>query len=57
MTSIPSIPRCPRSGDLLDEQVSAEGRLCEAAQAGRFLDELEWYANASRVARAGGVPY
>jgi hypothetical protein len=26
-------------------------------QDGRFLDELEWYANALKVARSGGVPY
>ena len=56
MSSIPSILAMPKVQELFDDhdQPIADwmGR-----QAGRFLDELEWYANALKTARTGGVPY
>jgi NAD(P)H-dependent FMN reductase len=54
--SIPSILPVPRVQDAFDD----EGRPRDEgyhARAARFLGELEWYANALKVARAGGVPY
>jgi len=56
MPSIPSILAMPRAQDLFDEQGQPRPDWV-ARQAGRFLDELEWYANALKAARAGGVPY
>jgi NAD(P)H-dependent FMN reductase len=56
MPSIPSILAMPRVQDLLDEQGQSKADWV-GRQAGRFLDELEWYANALKAARAGGVPY
>jgi NAD(P)H-dependent FMN reductase len=56
MPSIPSILAMPRAQDLFDEQGQPRADWV-ARQAGRFLDELEWYANALKAARAGGVPY
>src|SRR3954454_10107867 len=56
MPSIPSILPLPKPQDLFDE----EGRTNAdwvGRQAERFLNELEWYANALKAARAGGVPY
>ena len=56
MPSIPSLLAMPKAQDLFDEQdqLTADwvGR-----QAGRFLDELEWYGTALMTARRGGVPY
>ena len=54
--SIPSLLPVPSVQDAFDD----EGRPHDEAyhrRAGRFLDELEWYANALKAARAGGVPY
>jgi NAD(P)H-dependent FMN reductase len=54
--SIPSLLPIPNVQDAFDD----EGRPHDEQyhrRAGRFLDELEWYANALKAARAGGVPY
>ena len=56
MPSIPSILAMPRAQDLFEEQGQPRADWV-ARQAGRFLDELEWYAKALKAARAGGVPY
>jgi hypothetical protein len=56
MPSIPSILAMPRAQDLFDEQGQPRADWL-ARQAGRFLDELEWYARALKAARTGGVPY
>ena len=54
--SIPSLLPIPRVQDAFDD----EGRPHDQEyprRAARFLDELEWYANALKAARAAGVPY
>ncbi len=54
--SIPSLLPVPRVQDAFDE----DGRPLDEAwhkRAARFLGELEWYANALKSARRGGVPY
>jgi NAD(P)H-dependent FMN reductase len=54
--SIPSLLPVPRVQDAFDD----EGRPHDEQwhkRAGRFLDEMEWYANALKAARASGVPY
>ena len=54
--SIPSLLPVPRVQDAFDE----DGRPRDEAlpgRAARFLDELEWYANALKTARQAGVPY
>ena len=56
MPSIPSILALPKVQDLFDEQGQPRADWL-ARQAGRFLDELEWYAKALKAARTGGVPY
>src|SRR3984885_2282797 len=56
MPSIPSILALPKAQDLFDEASQPRADWV-ARQAGRFLDELEWYANALKAARAAGVPY
>jgi NAD(P)H-dependent FMN reductase len=56
MPSIPSLLPVPRVQDAFDEA----GQPADDAyhrRAGRFLEELEWYANALKVARQSGVPY
>jgi NAD(P)H-dependent FMN reductase len=56
MPSIPSLLPVPSVQDAFDD----EGRPKDEAlhrRAGRFLDELEWYAKALKAARAAGVPY
>ncbi|MCQ8240868.1 NADPH-dependent FMN reductase [Rhizosaccharibacter radicis] len=56
MPSIPSLLPFPRAAASLDE----EGRPLDPAhppRADRFLDELEWYAEALRDRRSRGVPY
>jgi NAD(P)H-dependent FMN reductase len=56
MPSIPSLLPVPRVQDTFD----IEGRSQDEAfarRASRFLDELEWYASALKVARQAGVPY
>ncbi|GBU18282.1 MULTISPECIES: NADPH-dependent FMN reductase [Methylobacterium] len=55
-SSIPSLLPIPRIGKALDEAgTPAEEWLGKAA--GRFLDELVWYAEALKAQRAGGTPY
>jgi NAD(P)H-dependent FMN reductase len=54
--SIPSLLPVPHVQDAFD----ADGKAHDEAyprRAARFLDELEWYANALKVARQAGVPY
>jgi NAD(P)H-dependent FMN reductase len=46
MPSIPSILALPRAQDLFDEEGQPKADWL-ARQAGRFLDELEWYADAA----------
>jgi NAD(P)H-dependent FMN reductase len=56
MPSIPTLLPLPKAQDLFDE----EGRPKVdwlPSRAEHFLAELEWYANALKAARAGGVPY
>ena len=56
MPSIPSLLPIPGVGKALDEAGQpAEERLGKAA--GRFLDELTWYAEALRAQRRTGTPY
>jgi len=56
MSSIPSLLPIPRLQKVVDAQgVPAEPWL--AAAAGRFLDELEWHAEALRNRRRRGTPY
>lgn len=56
MPSTPSLLPIPRIHEALDEQGSpADARL--ARSAGRFLDELVWYAEALKARRAEGTPY
>ena len=52
MPSIPSILALPKAQDLFDEQGEPRADWV-ALQARRFLDELEWYADALKAARAG----
>ena len=54
--SIPSLLPVPKVQEAFDD----EGRPRDEAyhrRAARFLDELEWYANALKAARGAGVPY
>jgi NAD(P)H-dependent FMN reductase len=54
--SIPSLLPVPKVQEAFDE----EGRPHDESyhrRAARFLDELEWYANALKAARGAGVPY
>jgi NAD(P)H-dependent FMN reductase len=54
--SIPSLLPVAKVQDAFDE----DGRPLDAAyhrRAARFLDELEWYAQALKQQRASGVPY
>jgi NAD(P)H-dependent FMN reductase len=54
--SIPSLLPIPEVHKVLDE----DGNLLQPwleRSAGRFLDELTWYAEALREKRKGGVPY
>lgn len=54
--SIPSLLPIPRIGKALDEAGKpSEEWLGKAA--GKFLDELTWYAEALKVQRAKGTPY
>jgi NAD(P)H-dependent FMN reductase len=56
MPSIPSLLPVPSVQDAFDDEGHPrdEGYHRRAA---RFLDELEWYANALKTARGAGVPY
>ena len=56
ISSIPSILAMPRAQDLFDEQGQPREDWV-VRQAGRFPDELGWYARAQKAARTGGVPY
>jgi NAD(P)H-dependent FMN reductase len=56
MPSIPSILPFPQAQEMLDEQGKPTGDR-PGKGAARFFDELEWYADALRTARAGGTPY
>ena len=56
MPSIPSIFPIPQVQDAFDERGRANQPIFEQ-RAGRFLDELEWYAGALRHARERGTPY
>jgi NAD(P)H-dependent FMN reductase len=56
MPSIPSILPFPRAIEVLDDDGKPLGDL-PGKSADRFFDELEWYANALRAARAAGTPY
>src|SRR5438067_10872496 len=54
--SIPSLLPVPKVQEAFDE----DGRPRDESyhrRAARFLDELEWYANALKAARQAGVPY
>lgn len=56
MPSIPSLLPVPRVGKALDEAgTPAEAWLTKAA--GKFLDELTWYAEALKAQRQKGTPY
>ena len=56
MPSIPSLLPVPRVGKALDEAgTPAEPWLAKAA--GKFLDELTWYAEALKAQRQKGTPY
>jgi NAD(P)H-dependent FMN reductase len=54
--SIPSLLPVPKVQEAFDESGVPKDAAWER-RAGRFLDELEWYARALRAARGGGVPY
>ena len=56
MPSIPSLFPIGRIGQALAEDGAAQDPALER-RVGRFLDELAWYANALKAARAGGTPY
>ena len=56
MPSISSLFPIPRIHDALDEHGSAKHAGFET-RFDRFAGELEWYAEALRVARTAGVPY
>jgi NAD(P)H-dependent FMN reductase len=56
MPSIPSLLPFPKVHEALDADGRSNNERTDKA-ADRFLDELEWYANALRAARALGVPY
>jgi NAD(P)H-dependent FMN reductase len=56
MSSIPSILPFPKVHEALDADGNPASERTDKS-AGRFLDELEWYANALKAARAQGVPY
>jgi NAD(P)H-dependent FMN reductase len=54
--SIPSLFPVPKVQDAIDEKgIPLDDGLNR--RAARFLDELEWYANALKAARGTGVPY
>jgi len=55
-SSIPSLLPIPRIGKALDAEGNAQEEWLSRA-AGRFLDELFWYAEALAAKRASGIPY
>lgn len=56
MSSIPSILPFPKVPELLDADGRPTNERLDRSM-GRFLGELEWYAEALKAARAKGVPY
>jgi NAD(P)H-dependent FMN reductase len=54
--SIPSLLPVPHVQDAFDENGLPQDE-AYPRRAARFLDELEWYANALKAARQSGVPY
>ena len=54
--SIPSLLPVPHVQDAFDENGLPHDE-AYPRRAARFLDELEWYANALKAARQAGVPY
>jgi NAD(P)H-dependent FMN reductase len=56
LVTVPSIFAMPKVGKTFDEDGKALDDAHEK-RIGKFLDELEWYAEALRAARAKGVPY
>jgi NAD(P)H-dependent FMN reductase len=56
MSSIPSILPFPKVHEALDADGNPTSERTDKS-AGRFLAELEWYAEALKAARARGVPY
>lgn len=56
MSSIPSILPFPKAHELLSEDGRPTGDR-PGRGATKFFDELEWYANALKLARANGTPY
>ena len=54
--SIPSILAVPQISRALDEDGVPADREAMDRRAGRFLDELGWYATALKAARATGTP-
>ena len=56
MPSIPSIQPMPKVQDQFEDDGTPRDA-SHAARLGRFLDEFEWYADALKAARKGGVPY
>ncbi len=56
MPSIPSIFPVPRVQNAFDDDGNPNDDAYNQ-RAQRFLNELEWYAEALKAARAGGVPY
>jgi NAD(P)H-dependent FMN reductase len=56
MSSIPSLFPVPHVQDAFDASGRANNPLFEQ-RVGRFIGELEWYAEALRQARHRGVPY
>ena len=56
MPSIPSLLPVPSVQDAFDDEGHPRDDAWQR-RAGKFLGELEWYANALKVARQAGVPY
>jgi NAD(P)H-dependent FMN reductase len=54
--SIPSLLPVPQVQDAFDDDGNPRDEAYRR-RAGRFLDELEWYAHALKAARRAGVPY
>ena len=54
--SIPSLLPVPKVQEAFDDEGHPRDESYHR-RAARFLDELEWYANALKNARQGGVPY
>ncbi len=56
MPSIPSLMPIPKVQDAFDDDGEPSDPQFRSKSA-KFFGELEWYAQALKVARAGGVPY